>query len=218
MDDAVPNPVPPGPDPESRAWVVNLGAEDSRAESARRRLHELLLRAAHFEVNRRRGSHPHLRGDDLDDLANQAADDAMIAILAKVDGYRGDSRFTTWAYKFALLEVAVKLRRQAWRAREIPLPPEHFPQLSEPYGSPVREAENRATLAAIATAIEVRLTAHQREVLTAAVLNEVPIDVLAERFETTRGAIYKTIHDARRKLREYLTEVGMSPTGEEVKR
>ena len=125
-------PAPPalGPDAESRAWVSDLALEGSAGEDARRRLHELLLRAARFEINRRRGSHPHLRGGDLDDLAHQAAGDAMLAILSKLDTYRGESRFTTWAYKFALLEAAVKLRRRAWQGQEVPIEPEHWAVLA----------------------------------------------------------------------------------------
>ena len=123
-----PSTAPPvvGPDAESRAWVSGLGVEGMQGDEARRRLHDLLLRAARFEVNRRRESHPHLRGGDLDELAHHAAGDAMLAILKKLDTYRGESRFTTWAYKFALLEASVALRRRAWQGREVPLEPEHW--------------------------------------------------------------------------------------------
>jgi len=59
-------------------------------------------------------------------------------------------------------------------------------------------------------AIDEQLTPHQRTVLVALALNGVPIDVLAERLETTRGALYKTLHDARKKLRAHLEESGLS--------
>src|SRR3954449_6397960 len=98
-------------DPESREWLQLLQIED---RSAIERLHALLLRAARFEIGRRRAG-------DNDDLAQQAADDPLAAILGKLETYRGASRFTTWAYKFALLEAGVKLRRRAWEGREIPL-------------------------------------------------------------------------------------------------
>jgi RNA polymerase sigma-70 factor, ECF subfamily len=111
-------------DDESRAWLDALRSDGHEREAATARLHELLLRASRFEVNRRRGAMPHLRGGDFDDLAHQAASDALMAILAKLDDFRGDSRFTTWAYKFALLEAAVKLRRRAWQGRELPVDPE----------------------------------------------------------------------------------------------
>jgi RNA polymerase sigma-70 factor, ECF subfamily len=198
-----------GPDAESRAWVAELAAPGSAGEDARRRLHELLLRAARFEINRRRGSHPYLRGGDLDDLAYQAADDAMLAILGKLDTYRGESRFTTWAYKFALLEAAVKLRRRGWQGREVPIEPEHWATLAAPGHSPATGAEGRELIGAVAEAIGTALSSHQREVLVAVAINGVPIDVLAERLCTTRGALYKTVHDARKKLRAELADRGL---------
>ncbi len=202
------SPALPGPDRESRAWLADLRADGHRAAAARRRLHELLLRAARFEVGRRRGSHPMLRGD-LDELALEAAGEAQLAILRKLDDYRGESRFTTWAYKFALLEAAVALRRRAWQGREVPLEPEAWAQLPDRAATPSGRAEEREVLAAIGAAMERELSDHQREVLAAVVLNGVPIDVLAERRGTTRGALYKTIHDARRKLRAALGEAGL---------
>jgi len=202
-------PPVPGPDAESRAWLIALRAEGARREEASRRLHDLLLRAARFEISRRRGSHPHLRGGDLDDLAHQAADDALFAILGKLEYYQGDSRFTTWAYKFALLEAAVKLRRRAWQGREVPIEPEHWSVIAGRGDSPAAEAESNELLGSISSAIETELSPHQREVLVAVALNDVPIDVLAERLNTTRGALYKTIHDARKKLRSQLAEEGL---------
>ena len=197
-----------GPDAESRAWVSGLAIDGSGGQEVGR-LHELLLRAARFELNRRRGSHPHLRGGDLDDLAHQAAGDAMLAVLGKLDSYRGESRFSTWAYKFALLEAAVKLRRRAWQGREIPIEPEHWAVLAGSGESPERSAESRESWASVAEAVETVLSPHQREVLVAIALNGVPIDVLAERLNTTRGALYKTVHDARKKLRAHLAERGL---------
>jgi RNA polymerase sigma-70 factor, ECF subfamily len=178
------------------------------------RLHELLLRASRFEVNRRRAALPHLRGDDFDDLSMQSANDALIAVLAKLDSYRGESRFTTWAYKFALLEAAVKLRRRAWQGRELPLKPETWSLFPADMPSPHASAEQSDLLEELQLAITNALTSHQREVLVATTLNGVPIDVLAERLNTTRGALYKTLHDARHKLRAHLAARGMSIAAE----
>ena len=147
-------------------------------------------------------------GDDLDDIALQSADDALVAVLAKLDEFRGHSRFTTWAFKFALLETAVKLRRRPWHGRELPLEPERWPHVADGNASPQADAEQGELLAAVRRAIDEELTPHQREVLVAVALNGVPIDVLAERLATTRGALYKTIHDARRKLRRRLERDG----------
>jgi RNA polymerase sigma-70 factor, ECF subfamily len=191
-------------DRDSEAWLAALRADGPERDRAIARLHALLLRAARFEVARRRGS-PHLREADLDDLAVQSADDALVAVLAKLDDFRGDSRFTTWAYKFALLEAAVKVRRRAWHGRELPTAPDHWPETAAGSAAAASdEAARRDLLATIRDAIAQELTSHQREVLVAVALNDVPIDVLAERMGTTRGALYKTLHDARRKLRRAL--------------
>jgi RNA polymerase sigma-70 factor, ECF subfamily len=197
-------------DPESREWLRTLRGEGRERDDAVQRLHELLLRAARFECARRRPSLPHLRGNDLDDIANQAADDALVSILARLDRFRGASRFTTWAYKFALLEAAVKLRRRAWQGREIPLEPESWSLFAGVGGEPEASAEQSELLRTLQRAIADVLTPHQRRVLVALALNGVPIDVLAERLNTTRGALYKTLHDARRKLRAHLGELGLS--------
>jgi RNA polymerase sigma-70 factor (ECF subfamily) len=204
------------PDAESRAWVAGLQASGRERDDAVGRLHELLLRAARFEVNRRRASLPHLRGDDFDDLAMQSADDALVAVVSKLDSYRGESKFTTWAYKFALLEAAVKLRRRAWQGRELPLQPEAWSLFPSGHPSPEAGAERSELFDELQKAIASELTPHQREVLVATTLNDVPIDVLAERLNTTRGALYKTLHDARRKLRVHLAARGMR-IGEEGK-
>jgi RNA polymerase sigma-70 factor (ECF subfamily) len=197
-------------DEESRSWLRDLRAEGALKDEAIARLHELLLRAARFEVSRRRGMLPHLRGDDLDDLANMAADDALVSVLARLDDFRGASRFTTWVYKFALLEAAVKLRKRAWQGREVPLEPESWSYLPSSALEPAAEAEQGELVSVLQRAIEEILTPHQRRVLVALALDGVPIDVLAERLSTTRGALYKTLHDARRKLRGHLQDRGLS--------
>jgi RNA polymerase sigma-70 factor (ECF subfamily) len=193
---------------ESQAWVTALRSRGAERDQAMARLHDLLLRAARFELRRRRAALSHVRGEELDDIATQAANDAMIAVLAKLDEYRGASRFTTWAYKFALLEAGVKLRRRAWQEREVVLEPEHWPAFSDPGVSAHGALEQAETLEALKSAIET-LTPLQRQVFVALALNEVPIDVLAERLDTTRGALYKTLHDARRKLRAELAAAGL---------
>jgi RNA polymerase sigma-70 factor (ECF subfamily) len=205
----------PGPEAESRAWVKTLQAGGRERDEAIGRLHTLLLRAARFEVDRRRAALPHLRGDDFADLALQSANDALVAVLAKLDSYRGDSKFTTWAYKFALLEAAVKLRRRAWQGRELPLEPQSWSLFPSDRPSPEAGAEHAELFEELQHAIANELTPHQREVLVAVTLNGLPIDVLAERLDTTRGALYKTLHDARHKLRAHLAAQGMSIGAEE---
>jgi RNA polymerase sigma-70 factor, ECF subfamily len=193
-------------DVDSREWPRSLRAGGRTGEEAIARLHALLLRAARFEVARRRASLPHLGRGDLDDIALEAANDALVSVLRRLDDFRGDSRFSTWVYKFALLEAAVKLRKRAWQARELPVESESWSLFANVGLEPDAEVEQSELLLALQTAIAETLTPHQRRVLVALALNGVPIDVLAERLETTRGALYKTLHDARSKLRRHLAE------------
>lgn len=197
-----------GPDTESQGWVEALSGTGPKKDDAIARLHELLLRAARFEIARRGRAFAHSRPDELDDLATQAAADALMAIMRKLHTFRGDSRFTTWAYKFALLEAAVKVRRRAWQEREVPLEDDGWAQLADRRASPDTDAEAAELIGAVQRAIAEALTPHQRAVLVAITLNDVPIDVLAERLSTTRGALYKTLHDGRKKLRARLATDG----------
>jgi RNA polymerase sigma-70 factor (ECF subfamily) len=174
--------------------VLSLAALRARDDAALAELHALMLRAARFELHRRRS----LPYADAEDLAAQAADDAMVALLGKLETFRGQSRFTTWAYKFALLEAGVKARRRAWQDREVPL---DDMIAVDPAPTAQQSVEDAELLRAVRDAMRTALTDHQREVFVALALNGVPIDVLAERLGTTRGALYKTLHDARRKLR-----------------
>jgi RNA polymerase sigma-70 factor, ECF subfamily len=194
-------------DPDSREWLDALRGEGAVRDGAVARLHALLLRAARFETARRRATHPHLR-DELDEIAHEAAHDALLAVLDRLDDFRGASRFTTWAYKFALYQASVKVRRRAWQGRELPVEEEALGRLAGTAHGPDSQAEERELLGEIGKGIAERLTPRQRTVLVALALNDVPIDVLAERMETTRGALYKMLHDARRKLRRYLAETG----------
>jgi RNA polymerase sigma-70 factor (ECF subfamily) len=194
---------------ESQRWLEQLGGSGPSRDAAVAELHALLLKAARFEVDRRRASLPHLRGGDHEDLAQQSADDALVAVLAKLDQFRGESRFTTWAYKFALLEAAVNVRRRAWQGREVPLEEAAWSTLATATAWAGRGAEDAELFAVLREEIENGLGPRQREVLVAVALNDVPIDVLAERLGSTRGALYKSLHDARRKLRAALRERGI---------
>jgi RNA polymerase sigma-70 factor (ECF subfamily) len=194
---------------ETQAWLTALRGEGADREEAIARLHALLLRGARFELGRRRAALSFVRGEELEDLAVQAADDALVAVLGKLDDFRGASRFTTWAYKFVLLEAGVRLRRRAWQDREVVLEAETWEVFGDPAEGPAEDLERSEVIAALRTAMDDVLTAHQRRVFTALALNEVPVDVLAERLDTTRGALYKTLHDSRRKLRRELAAAGL---------
>jgi RNA polymerase sigma-70 factor (ECF subfamily) len=192
-------------DPESRAWLEALRSDGARYDKAIMRLHALLLTEARYQVRRRTASLAHPSGRDLDDLAMQAADDALVAILAKLDRFRGDARFTTWARRFAELEVPGKIRRRLGHARETPTETEMF-QL-RPAGDEDAQAVSEAVDLAdrLGELIVEELTSHQREVLVALAIDGINPKDLAARIDSSPGALYKTLHDARRKLKHGLT-------------
>ena len=206
--DVLPGMTVPAPIVQPFDWVATLRTGGPAGDRALAELHALLLRAARFEALRRRASLPWIGVAELDDLVLQAADDALVAVLSRLDSFRGASRFTTWAYKFAIYSAAVTLRRRAWRDREVSLAPELWDVVADRGGSPLQQVEDGELRTALRCGIEA-LTAHQRDVLVAVALEQVPIDVLAERLGTTRGALYKTLHDARRKLRAQLADQGL---------
>lgn len=197
-------------DAESRSWLDGLRATGTEHARALERLHDLLLRAAHAEARRRGHFYPQIGGTELDDLCRQAADDAVVAVTAKLDGYRGASRFTTWAYAFAIFEISVKLRRHAWRRGRIPTADDDatWDRLAESAGTAQTKAESAELLSALRRAIAEELTPRQRQVFVAVALNDVEIDVVAGRLQSTRGAVYKVLHDARTKLRGRLEREG----------
>lgn len=194
-------------DPGSRAWLKDLHAEGRVRDAAIARLHALLLREARYEVRRRTAALPHPSGRDLDDLAVQAADDALLAILAKLEDFRGDALFTTWARRFAALEVPGEIRRRLGHTRETPNDGDGW--LAERPGSqdPEQLVEVRDLARTVGRLIADELTAHQREVLLAITVEEVPTDRLALQLGLTPGALYKAVHDARTKLRQELAAV-----------
>lgn len=198
--------TPTGVDPDSAEWLRVLTGPGREAGLAR--LHEMLLRIALGEV-RRRGPVYRIAGPELDDLAYQAAADALVAITGKLGQFRGDSRFTTWAYKFVILEVSAKLGRHFWRTPGVRLDAEDWDRLPDRFGfEPARQAEWRDLLAAVRTAVDEELTPRQRQVFVALVVAGVPLDALAAELGSSRGAIYKTMFDARRKLRAALAANG----------
>jgi RNA polymerase sigma-70 factor (ECF subfamily) len=197
-------------DPESRAWLDALDSDGVRQDEAIRRLHALLLREARFEVRRRTMSLRHPSGRDLDDLALQTADDAVVAILGKLGQFRGDSLFTTWARHFAQREAPAKIRRRVGRNRDLPI--EMDRERSWMWHAPGQSAHEQTvagdTARRLTHLIATELTTRQRDVLVAMVFEGVTTEELASRLHSTPGALYKTLHDARRKLRAALGEGG----------
>lgn len=199
-------------DEESAEWLRVLAPGAPGHDSGLALLHERLLRIARSEV-RRRGS---VTGPEADDLAHQAAADAMLAVTAKLDTFRGESRFTTWAYRFVVLEVSHKLGRHYWRRAPEPLAEEQWERLPDRLGAdPHATAEAGELARAVRSAVDETLTERQRALFVAVVLDGVPLDAVCAREGTTRGAVYKAIFDARRKIRSSLLANGYLDAREE---
>lgn len=187
-------------------WVELLSLPGPGRDEALARLHRLLLKAAGHQVSQMLSRLPAIGQARREDMVNQAADEAMVAVLGKLSSFQGRSQFTTWAYKFGILHAAVEVRRNLWRNREVPLE-----SLAEPAAvgtSPEQLAEAADFSQAVSRAIDQVLTPHQRRVVLALLVDEVPVDVLADRLGSTRNALYKTLHDARGRLRTRLTVAG----------
>jgi len=191
---------------EPEDWVEALSSPGPRQDDAMERLHTLLLRGARHQVRRMRSALGDAGHTRLEEIANSAADEAMMTLLAKLHTFEGRSRFTTWAYKFAILQSATEVRRLAWQHREISL--DELADVPARDPGPAGYTEGVDLAWAVRRAIDTALTPHQRRVTVALLVDEVPIDVLAERLGTNRNALYKTVHDARARLRADLVTSG----------
>jgi RNA polymerase sigma-70 factor (ECF subfamily) len=199
-------------DPASRRWLQQLRAGHPGHDEAVLRLHQLLRRVAVHELSRRRPQLRAVSGPEFDDLAHQAADDALVNVLDRLDDFRGLSRFTTWAYRFVIFEVSAKVARHAWQRQPPGLDEFEVDLLPDRRASaPDQQLEQQLRLEVLARAIR-ELTERQRAVFVAIALNDISIDVVALELGTNRNAIYKNLFDARRSLRRQLADAGFPVT------
>jgi RNA polymerase sigma-70 factor (ECF subfamily) len=197
--------VRPELDVESRWWWEQLHAAEPVRGWAIAELHERLRREAAFQIRLRVRTASRFPRGDIDDLAVQAADDALMALLRKLDDYRGDSRFWTWARRFVALEAPVSMRRRLGRdPAGIARDPEALLEVADRGASVAERVELRERVRTVTGLIAGALTARQRRVMVAVAIDGVSPQVLAGELHTTPGAIYKTLHDARRSLRTQL--------------
>jgi len=195
-------------DTDSAAWLAALRGSGPAHHAALARLHELLVKVG-FQETRRRGPAHRVSGPELDDIAHQAADDAMVSLLGKLETFRGESRFTTWAYRFVVLEVSSKLGRHFSRHESVAMDDSSWDRLPARYGDdPLARAQHGDLLAAMRRAVDEVLAERQRELFLAIVVNGLPTEAMAVRLGASHGAVYKTVFDARRKVRAYLAAHG----------
>jgi RNA polymerase sigma-70 factor, ECF subfamily len=195
-------------------WLRELKPDGELQTAALSDLRAYLVRAALYALQRRRNAFQKLTSTGIEQLAEDCAQDAVSAILGHLDQFRGDSRFTTWAYKFAVNAALIAARRERWG--RVPLDQllgssdlvDQIGLASEALSDPQRRALQREILAAVRQAIEIHLTKRQRQALTAIVFEEIPLDELARHWASNRNALYKLLHDARRKLKAHLRDRG----------
>jgi RNA polymerase sigma-70 factor (ECF subfamily) len=195
-------------------WMAALEAEGDEQAVALADLRTYLLRAALFTLQRALHYVGHLQSSALGELAEDCAQEALTAILQHLHDFRGKSQFTTWAYAFAVNTALVAARRERWA----PVPLDRILEGSESQPSPAgdeggppdpeRRALQAEVMAAIRDGIEQHLTLRQQQVLRALVFEEVPLDEVVRRWGSNRNAVYKLLHDARRKLKTHLVARG----------
>ncbi len=189
-------------------WRRDLQASGAARVAAVDRLYGLLLRACRSETNRR-AARAWLTPGDVDDLAQQAAADATVAVLAKLDTFRAESRFTTWVYAFAVFEVSAVVGRHLRRTAGVRLDDSAWESLPDRWSAgPAEQAHARELAALLRRVVEEQLTPRQRTIFTAIVVEGVPLDALVAELGTNRNAIYKTVFDARRKIRDVFVANG----------
>ena len=144
----------PDLDSESQAWIERLSPQSPQRDAAIAALHAHLLKAARYEVGAppRRASRT-CAATTTTTSRSRAQTTRSSPILSKLDDFRGDSRFTTWAYKFALFEAGAKIRRRAWQGREVPLEPEGWSLLAHRGATPQEDVETAELLAALQDAM-----------------------------------------------------------------
>jgi len=198
-------------------WLHALRGRGAPQQEALNDLRDYLLRAVFVYLSRHRSDLSHFHHDELRQLAEDWAQDALLAIMDKLDTFRGQSKFTTWAYRFVINLAAGELRRRRWRdisldmlpAEEEELAPLSFIEDTRAQ-DPERAVQQEEIWITIQRVIDEELTDRQRTALTSFVLKGMPMDEVARRLDTNRNNVYKLMHDARKKLKKRLTERGLS--------
>jgi RNA polymerase sigma-70 factor, ECF subfamily len=194
--------LPAALDAESRSWVQRLHAAEPIRSWAIAELYERLRREAVFHIRFRVANLSAFPRSDIDDLATQAAGDALVVLLRKLDEYRGDSQFWTWARRFAALEAPTSIRRRLGRDRVgISRHPERVFDVADPGRSAHQRVESQELLRTVGEVMSDQLTSRERTVLAAIAVNGDSAATVAAALHTTPGAIYKSLHDARVKVR-----------------
>lgn len=199
-------------------WLLDLTGPPEVQTPALEDLRQRLQRGIFYYLSRERSDLSRLANQELNQMAEDLAQDATLRVIANLDSFRGDSRFTTWATKIAVRLAISDLRRARYKdfsldgltAETDSLPATNTPLMNTTPPNPEHATERADVLVKIDRALEEALTDRQRQALTAVALQGVPLEIVAERLGTNRNALYKLLHDARRKLRLHLEGQGLS--------
>jgi RNA polymerase sigma-70 factor (ECF subfamily) len=179
-----------------------------------------LQRGIYYYLSRERSDLSGLSPEELTQMAQDFAQDSTLRVLDNLDSFRGDSQFTTWAMKIAMRVAISEMRRARYRDYSLdeltengepPAVANAAPISGTNIARPETVIEQDDVLQKVTQAFQNVLTPRQRTAMEAIILDDIPLEVVAERMGTNRNALYKLIHDARRKLRDYLEETGLSP-------
>lgn len=200
----------------NQEWLQDLTAGGAVQETAIADLRDLLLRAALYFFSRNLGDLRGLNGDEISQRAEDCAQDALISVMAHLTDFRGDSKFSTWAYKFAINTALMAARRERWKNISLDeLASSEEGDLSEwlvqdkaEGTAPERSAMQAEVQEALLSVIQHDLTEKQRQVVSLMIFHEVPLDEVARHLDSNRNAVYKLLHDARCKLKSGLEARG----------
>jgi len=191
-------------------WLEDL--RGSNKEEAISDLRKILVRGLSFTLAKR------IRNPDVDRLVEDFVQDALLKILDNLDTFRGESLFTTWAQKITVRVAYTELRRSRWK--DIPIE-DMMPEgdytdytpaiLTDPDPNPERRITQINMADTVQRIIKEELTERQRKAIMAVMIGEVPLEEVARRMDTNRNALYKLIHDARKRLQRRLQAEGLTP-------
>jgi len=200
----------------NQEWLHDLKASGASQETAIADLRDILLRAALYFFSRNLGDFGGMSRDEILQRAEDCAQDALIAVMQHLPDFRGDSKFSTWAYKFAINMALMAARRERWKGVSLDeLAEADEGAFSEglmqdkPDGiSPEQSAMQAELSSIIREVIDHDLTDKQRQVLNLMVFGEVPMDEVVRHLGANRNTVYKLLHDARLKLKGGLQRRG----------
>ena len=186
-------------------WLADLRGPNP--DEALADLYDLLVRGLRIGL----GSY----GGSVDANAGDFAQEALIRITGNLDSFRGESRFTTWAHKIAMNVAFTELKRRRWR--DVSLQDLFARREAADRGpadtqlTPEQLTFQNMVLGELRRLVDEELTDRQREAVVAVILEEMPVSEVARRMGTNQNALYKLLHDARRKLKREMEAAGLSP-------